>query len=402
MATDAMVDYGKLVANTDKLSDKSTVGNITIDYHFMDARLAIRTVEGYTAKEWIEKYGEKSYVKRIIEHNVAKGLTAERAQYKAFQMYSRSGCMNAFRPLIAKRFYQKYRPTKIVDPCAGWGGRCLAAMALNIDYIGYDTNTALAPLYADLQQTYPTKAIIQFHTADCTTLDASGYDMVFTSPPYCKNGKLVEAYPDMPHYANQWEFNVKFMFPMIHSAWNGLAENGTFALNIPSYMYEDIVPILGEATDTMPLPIRGARSGYTELIYIWRKTERILPKVGWALAEVRESATHGLGAFAKKAISVGTRIAHYIGEEYTISNFTQKYGKDMRYCYSLGRANTILCGKHEPYYSINLSHFMNESLNPNVILRNRGAFAARDIASGEELFLKYPKSYPRDYELRSA
>jgi hypothetical protein len=376
------------------------IGNVVMDYHFMNARLETKTCNNQTFQEWIAVMADKPYVKRIIESNVSEGYSLEKSHYKAFQLYSRCGAINAFRPIVAKRFYQRYKPTRVLDPCAGWGGRCLAAMAMGIDYIGYDTNTSLAPLYEQLRA-YPTRSTVQFINADSATCDASGYDMVFTSPPYCRKGKMVEVYPDAPTFTGQWDFNVRFLFPMIRAAWRGLTLGGIFALNVPDCMYEDIKPLLGAADETVDLITKNTRNTYRESIYVWRRVDRELPTVAWPLAEVKASPTHGLGAFATAAIPAGTRIADYVGVPYTTAEFRTKYGKDMRYCYSLGRANTILCGKHEPYYSINLSHFMNESLNPNVILRNRGAFAARDIVSGEELYLRYPKTYPRDYELKS-
>ena len=396
-ADDAKTDYQALCGNTDRFSSKSMIGNVVMDYHFMNARLQTKSAEGFTFDSWITLMGEKPYVKRIIESNVAKGMSILKSQYKAFQVYSRSGCINAFRPIVAKRLYQKYRPTRVLDPCAGWGGRCLAAMAMGIDYIGYDTNTSLAPIYEELRA-YPTTSTIQFHNADSATLDASGYDMVFTSPPYCRKGKMVEIYPDAPTYKNQWDFNVRFLFPMIRAAWRGLALGGVLALNLPFYMYDDVVPLLGAADETFNLDNKH-RDDYKENIYVWRRTGRELPAVAWPLAEVKPSPTHGLGAFAKVAIPARTRIADYNGTLYTISEFNAKYGSDLSCCYAKRRCNQVVCGKEEPYRSTNLSHFMNESLSPNVELRHGGAYALKDISPGDELFLKYPKDYPRDYEL---
>ena len=39
--------------------------------------------------------------------------------------------------------YKKYDATRVLDFTAGWGARMVAAMALDIDYIGIDSNKSL-------------------------------------------------------------------------------------------------------------------------------------------------------------------------------------------------------------------------------------------------------------------
>ena len=44
--------------------------------------------------------------------------------------------------------YSKYKPSCILDFCAGWGGRLIGACALNVpEYIGIDINSNLEPDY---------------------------------------------------------------------------------------------------------------------------------------------------------------------------------------------------------------------------------------------------------------
>ena len=52
--------------------------------------------------------------------------------------------VNIIRPLVYMELYSKYKPKKILDFCAGWGGAAVAASALNIEnYIGIEINTNL-------------------------------------------------------------------------------------------------------------------------------------------------------------------------------------------------------------------------------------------------------------------
>jgi hypothetical protein len=111
--------------------------------------------------------------------------------------------------------------------------------------------------------------------------------------------------------------------------------------------------------------------------------------------EVRESATQGQGAFASQDIPANTLLSHYEGTEMTLREFKEQYGKDLSCTYVMRRQNKIICGKDR----WNLSHFCNESLTPNVILKKRGLYTLTAVKKGDELFLRYPKDYIRNYEL---
>lgn len=122
------------------------------------------------------------------------------------------------------------------------------------------------------------------------------------------------------------------------------------------------------------------------------------------LAIAKHSPIHGLGLFAKKAIRTGQTVGKYEGVLISDAEFKQQYGDDTRYCYRfIKRVKPLykgyIVGKQEPYLSTNASHYCNESLNPNVKLGGRKLVAIRDIEEGEEIFLRYPANYPRDYEL---
>lgn len=113
--------------------------------------------------------------------------------------------------------------------------------------------------------------------------------------------------------------------------------------------------------------------------------------------ELRESAVNGMGVFATRRFPSGHFFGLFHGIEYTLSEFKAKYGKDIRYSYQLGRQNKIICAKEKR----NWITYLNESEQPNVVLKKRGAWASREIEAGEELFLFYDKKgvikYPRDY-----
>lgn len=108
---------------------------------------------------------------------------------------------------------------------------------------------------------------------------------------------------------------------------------------------------------------------------------------------VRPSPIHGMGLFATQDLPAGFQLAVYHGIEMSLKSFHEQYGRDYRHTYSLRRLNRILCGKGVD----NPSHWCNESLEPNVVLKKRGLWTLREIEAGEELTLRYPANYPRDY-----
>ena len=111
--------------------------------------------------------------------------------------------------------------------------------------------------------------------------------------------------------------------------------------------------------------------------------------------------TNMRGLFAKKDIPKNTLIADYKGLEMSISEFNELYNRDYRYSYSMRRQNKIINGRTKDYLTENPSHYTNESTprNVNVELVKKGFYTTKDVKKGDELFLQYPKNYPRTYEL---
>lgn len=184
------------------------------------------------------------------------------------------GSINTMRPSVARYIFGKYKAKKILDPCAGWGSRLVAAMSLpETTYIGIDTNIDLLPYYTFLINKLQAQDRTNMIWNDASQVDFSliKYDFVFTSPPYYN----LEKYNHMPDYPTREEFNQRFWFPLLKKLVKNIAKGGIIALNIPAQMYLDTVPILGEATESVPM-FKSAKQykrenpdKYIEQIYIW-------------------------------------------------------------------------------------------------------------------------------------
>jgi len=535
-------DYENLKKQKPGSNLMGRIGNRATDYFFFEKRLDTGSKRGNNESfpQFLKRHGwnDATSYKRLYKMGIDEGRNSEQAAYSVFSLYW--GAISSFKPIVARAVYDKFKPHTILDFSAGWGGRALAAMSLDINYIGFDTNTDLKKPYAEMIKAFPHDSKVEIHFQDSSKVDYSKYkyDMVFTSPPYYIKTKPTEAYKNMPHYKDRDEFNDKFLFPVVRNTYNNLQSGGTYALNVPMDMYDDLLPVLGKASSKILLPkVKRAGSGeggYKEYIYFWKKgakkleggaykrktlnniknrfkvaknaqyniadrvrqaistlekiinsnpdeslgdadnyneaialmtdinddtldKEQVIQSIEQLIQDIEEetdqvypeepeeeqpphvpfqaphkafgagkrgeflpaptgkseyvvvkkSPTHGRGVFAKVDIKKGTRIADYKGDEMTMSEFKSKYGDDTRYTYSLGvmprfkvgAQKKIISGKNKPYLTQNLSHYMNEKDTPNVEYKNRGVFAKKDLKAGEELFLRYPKNYPRSYDL---
>jgi hypothetical protein len=72
--------------------------------------------------------------------------------------------------------------------------KSLAAMALNIDYIGIDSNPELDEPFQKLKDAYPHKSNIKFISGRCEDYLTDECDIVFTSPPFWNDKCMLEKY----------------------------------------------------------------------------------------------------------------------------------------------------------------------------------------------------------------
>ena len=268
------------------INQAAKVGNAAMDHYFFQHRLATKTKRAISYYDWIKTDWKRNEAElRLYKFNLAQGKTPEKARYGVFRLYY--GAIHGFKPLVAKWMYCAYQPhTAVLDFSAGWGGRCLGAMALGIPYIGIDTNKDLRPVYErmvkELNSDEP-KVTMRFQDAAATDFSQFKYDMVFTSPPYFKTVRPIESYAHMPHYADRADFNARFLFPVVRNTYAHLARGGTYALNIPADMYDEIraagiLPSRLLAKHRLFLQPRFAKGNpkhpdvqYEEHIYVWKK-----------------------------------------------------------------------------------------------------------------------------------
>lgn len=163
-----------------------------------------------------------------------------------FQMYQRlTGPISFFKPSIAISIYRlQNHPSHILDPCAGWGGRMISALAMGFKYTGIDTNISLKPAYDSMMERFGNATMIWDDSlnVDFSSID---YDCVLTSPPYWNT----ELYNNMPNYPTEASFYVGFLIPLIDKCRKHIRNNGTVYFNISPKMYKILLKYKYDPSD---------------------------------------------------------------------------------------------------------------------------------------------------------
>ena len=273
---EAKKDYIKLQKiDLNKINLNSRIGNKFVDYYTFEERLNTKSKTGLT---FYDVYNDKTNLltKKYINSYIAfyekkhKKKIGVNGWYDLFRLYF--GTISLFKPITAMYIYNKYKPTNILDPTCGWGGRLVGATILNIkSYIGIDMNFHLEEPYKKMIDDIETDTNIKIYFENAVNFDYSKltYDMVFTSPPYYNK----ELYRQTDKLTKEEWINT-FYRPLFIQTFKYLQLNGYYILNIPRTIYNNIcIDILGEATEKIPFTMteRHQKDDYDENFYIWKK-----------------------------------------------------------------------------------------------------------------------------------
>jgi hypothetical protein len=272
-----------------EFNERCRTGNNIVDFFTFQERLETRgkyNVTFYDFVKNIEEFKKKKFIQNMFTYystvKNARGLKNEYIVLKEVYNICISA-INIFRPLMAVEVYAKYKPSVVLDPCAGWGGRAVGAAVCgeNVQYFGIDINQSLQIPYQNMcaflnsrckskSTLYPR---IRMTIADAVAYDYSQieprYDMVFTSPPYY----FIEKYSHNPFYNNSKdEMDEQFYAPLFSQTYLHLLPGGCMALNVNREIYERVcVRLFGPAHQTMNCKKSKRQNDYREMIYIWIK-----------------------------------------------------------------------------------------------------------------------------------
>ena len=92
-----------------------------------------------------------------------------------------------YRPQMMKMICDYYSPNIVLDPCMGWGGRMLGAVASGAHYIGFDPNTETYNNLQKMAKFLDIENKVTLIYDDAMNMDKHNLpnvDLVLTSPPY--------------------------------------------------------------------------------------------------------------------------------------------------------------------------------------------------------------------------
>lgn len=153
--------------------------------------------------------------------------------------------VNEFQPYMARDIYKKYCKDgdKILNPCAGWGGRLLgfaSCLFENAEYVETDPATETYKGLVKLKQFLRLGDNVKQYNLPFEELDVKEnyFDFVFTSPPYFDTEHYsTEENQSYLKYNNYEKWKSGFLLPMIEKILYCMKKGGKCLLNVGNCRY---------------------------------------------------------------------------------------------------------------------------------------------------------------------
>lgn len=241
-----------------------------------------------TNKTIYDIYNDPVQWDKMLENTRKRNRGGRTAAGNIFECFRINlGSVVMFKATTAKYLYQKYKATSVLDPTAGWGGRMLGAWALDINYIGCDTNIEMKPAYDEMirfmEEDAPnfgnglfkeeTNSKQKMIWQSCLDIDFSklDYDFVLTSPPYIN----LEIYEHMPLWDSDTAFYKEFFIPLWQKCVDNIKPGGHVCFNISPKMYDDAIknglPVCDIEEDLLQQLGQQKKKKKQDKIYIWKR-----------------------------------------------------------------------------------------------------------------------------------
>ena len=212
-------------------------------------------------------YSVKNY-KGVSVLNLFTEATLEKALMQNIQMHSTPytseirrmivmtgglGSITKYRTVTTKAIVQYYKAQKVLDPCAGWGGRMLGALAAGASYVGCepDPNTAkgLKGILDDasLPLAVRSKARILEMPAEVglphLAEESEKFDLVLTSPPYFNLELYTAGDQSTVRYTVWDDWTEKWLKPVILGCLARLKEGGVSCWSVKNFKTDKKYPL---------------------------------------------------------------------------------------------------------------------------------------------------------------
>jgi hypothetical protein len=227
---DAILDFSRL-CNGEKCGEKITM-------LFNPHRYSTPTKNG---KSIIEGFSTDSFLSGLARVTVFKDGKCRELLYQVLQLgINGVQYVNEFPPYVARDIFKSYSATRILDPCAGWGGRMIGAASVGAFYHGFEPSTKTHAGLVKLGEFLRLFNNGFDFIVDCIPFEDANisgqYDFSLTSPPYYDT----EIYSNEDtnscnRYKTYNEWINGFYLPMIRKTLNSAT---VFVLNVGSRTYD--------------------------------------------------------------------------------------------------------------------------------------------------------------------
>jgi hypothetical protein len=230
------------------------------------------------------------FKKRSFEELMTKNEQTNEMIRTVLRRVSGAQMVSNFRPVTASALYKLFcdKNDTVWDMSCGWGGRLLASIKAEINYIGTDPNTQTQKGLKEMVTTFGNKAC----GYDLLTMGSEEYrpdknslDFAFTSPPYFDTEKYSETETTQSYlkYSNINAWKEDFLRKTLENVHYGLKPNKFCAFNVADVKsYEtfekDTKQIASEVgfklVDTFDLRLSSQANDYkAEPIFIFKKEQ---------------------------------------------------------------------------------------------------------------------------------
>jgi hypothetical protein len=236
---DITLELHKIRDHDPTKNNRSFVGNPLIYHFFLSVMMEVKA--GVKKPTLAQTLAADSLYRKLWDRMVKLDRTGS-IPVRLFEAERFNQPVVAFKTTTAKHIYHRYHATKVLDPCAGWGGRMLGAWGLGIDYIGYDTNLDLANGYAALQRAclaINAAPHLEVRYTNCLDAEFPEYDCVLTSPPYANK----EIYPHSHIWLSETDYYINFLVPLLTKCLAGCKAGGVVCFNISPQMYHMLTQV---------------------------------------------------------------------------------------------------------------------------------------------------------------
>lgn len=252
------------------IDNKNCFAGNPILYHYqLDNLCKVKTKNGESFKDVMDDENKKKEL-WLKCNKYATRSRPNNAPLRLYEIWRRLvGPTIFFKPTIAMYIYKKFNATAILDPTAGWGGRMLAAAALNIKYTGIDTNVNMMNAYEGIMDLINKPDSMKMIWDNALNVDFSQieYDCVLTSPPYIN----LEMYENMIPFKDKQNYYIDFLIPLIDKCLASIKNKGKVCINIDIKMYKDLMSYkyreCNESYDLKQQLVQGKDKG--NKIYCW-------------------------------------------------------------------------------------------------------------------------------------